>query len=165
MLFAGLISAYLILRAGNEVWPPPFQPRLPVLLTGINTLFLAGSGTFIYRAVRAIRAGVLESMKKYLSLTVLFGGVFLFLQGSEWARLIGYGLTASSSLYGATFYTFIGVHGIHVVAGLVVLLFVLKHALGGAYSVDQHAGVVVCGLYWCFVVGVWPILYILVYMI
>ena len=42
MFFAGLIGAFLVFRFGSTVWPPPFQPRLPIGVTGINTLDSAG---------------------------------------------------------------------------------------------------------------------------
>ena len=37
MFFAGLIGAYIVFRVGSAIWPPPFQPRLPVGVTGVNT--------------------------------------------------------------------------------------------------------------------------------
>ena len=43
MFFAGLISSYLVLRTGAAQWPPPLQPRLPVLVTGLNTIVLLAS--------------------------------------------------------------------------------------------------------------------------
>ncbi|MBI3127895.1 MAG: cytochrome oxidase subunit III, partial [Candidatus Tectomicrobia bacterium] len=64
-----------------------------------------------------------------------------------------FGLTASSGVYGSTFYTIIGTHAFHVFCGVVWLLAVLVRAA------------VCCGMYWHLVVGLWPVLFILVYLI
>lgn len=164
MFFAGLISAFLILRAGSALWPPPDQPRLPVAVTGINTLILLFSGYTMRRALRGVRKGSQQALTRWLLATGLLGTLFLGVQGSEWIRLVHYGLTFSSSLYGATFYTLIGCHGLHVLGAVVGLLIVLSRAAGKKYSVHDHTGVELCQIYWYFVVGIWPILYVLVYL-
>ena len=89
------------------------------------------------------------------------GGIFLLVQGSEWVRLIHYGLTG---VYGGTFYTLIGCHGLHVIGALVAVLVVRRAAGQGHYTARQHAAVTACQLFWFFVVGVWPVLYVLVYL-
>src|SRR5215510_8387491 len=57
MLFGGLIFSFWVLRLGAAVWPPPLQPRLPVGVTGINTLILLGSSASVIAAGRARRQG------------------------------------------------------------------------------------------------------------
>jgi heme/copper-type cytochrome/quinol oxidase subunit 3 len=163
MFFGGLISTFLILQAGAVTWPPPNQPRLPVEVTGINTFILLLSGYTMHRAFRAIRQDRVRALTNWLVVTAAFGAIFLTVQGSEWIRLVGYGLTFTSSIYGGTFYTLIGFHGLHVLGALIFLLFVLKRAVGRKYSVQEHTGVALCGVYWFFVVGIWPVLYLLVY--
>ncbi len=98
MFFAGLLSAFLILRAGASGWPPPGQPRLPVAVTGANTFILLLSGVTVYLALRAIRAGDAKGMRRWLLSTALLGAVFLTVQGSEWVRLVRYGLQACTEL-------------------------------------------------------------------
>ena len=164
MFFAGLISAFLILRAGSGVWPPFDQPRLPVAVTGINTFFLLISGYTIYRALEAIRRGSQQNLTAWLLATGILGIVFISVQGYEWIRLVSYGLTVSSSIYGATFYTLIGAHALHVLAAMIALLFVFTKSLSQQYSEAKHTGVELCQMYWLFVVGIWPVLYILVYL-
>ena len=53
MFFAGLVSAFLVLRAEALVWPPPGQPRLPLGVTGLNTVLLVASGWTVQRALAA----------------------------------------------------------------------------------------------------------------
>ena len=57
MFFAGLIGAYLVFRIGSAVWPPPFQPRLPLAVTGVNTIILLASAVTIRRSLKAIHRG------------------------------------------------------------------------------------------------------------
>jgi cytochrome c oxidase subunit 3 len=68
-------------------------------------------------------------------------------------------------VYGALFYTLIGAHGVHVLGALLALSVVLARATAGRYSRRASRGVELCWIYWCFVVGVWPVLYVLVYLV
>jgi cytochrome c oxidase subunit 3 len=164
MFFAGLIGAFLVFRLGASIWPPPFQPRLPVGVTGVNTLILVASAVTMHRSLRVVRAGDLGKAIRYLRVTAILGGVFLWIQGYEWLRLIHFGLTVSSSVYGGLFYTLIGFHGLHVLGGLIWLLVVFVQAKQGRFSANRHTGLVTCSMYWTFVVALWPILYALVYL-
>jgi cytochrome c oxidase subunit 3 len=164
MLFLGLISAFIILRAGNPAWPPSGQPRLPVLVTGINTLLLLFSGYTAHRAVQAIRDQSRRGLIWWLRATGFLGIIFLGIQGTEWVLLVNYGLTFASSVYGGTFYTLIGCHGLHVLVAVIALLVTLKRATGNRYTSARHTGVELCRIYWFFVVGIWPVIYLLVYL-
>lgn len=164
MFFAALISAFLVLRAEAVLWPPPGQPRLPVGVTALNTVVLLASGCTMHRALIAPR-GAQTGWIRWLVLTAGLGALFLAIQGYEWLQLIGFGLTTRSSLYGATFYTLVGAHGAHVLAALVVVLAVLRRATRGGYTPADHEGLDLCRLYWLFVVAVWPVLYVLVYLV
>lgn len=164
MLFAGLIGAYLVFRLGSPIWPPPFQPRLPTAVTGVNTLVLIASGFTMQLGLRAVRAGNGAGLVRHLWETLFLGGLFLAIQGYEWVRLIRFGLTVSSGVYGATFYTLIGCHGLHVFAAVIWLGAVLLQARRGRFTRRKHTGVEICALYWTFVVALWPLLYGLVYL-
>ncbi|MEW6467686.1 MAG: heme-copper oxidase subunit III [Bacteroidota bacterium] len=161
MLFAGFISAYLVNRSAAMSWPPPGQPRLPVEVTFVNTLVLLASAVVLFLFGRKYR---LSQSRALLFAAMFLGTAFLAIQGSEWARLISYGLTTSSSLYGAFFYTIIGAHALHAAAGLILLAY-LYRKLGKALPEEVKADRIrVCALYWYFVAGVWPPLYALVYL-
>ncbi len=161
MFFAGLISAYLVLRAGSATWPPPDQPRLPVAVTAVNTLLLLCSGYSMWRA--AMRRSDAAGLRRSLAITAWLGTMFLAVQGSEWARLLHYGLGASTSIYAGTFYTLIGCHAVHVLGGLVGILALFGRVARGRAA--AAGAVEACRLYWSFVVGVWPVLYVLVYLV
>lgn len=164
MFFAGLMGAYLVFRVGATIWPPPFQPRLPVLVTGVNTMILLASALTIRLAIRAVRGGDRTRLIGWLGVTAMLGTVFLAVQGFEWLELIRFGLTVSSSVYGGLFYTLIGFHAAHVLGALIWLAVVFVLAKKGRYSKAQHIGLQTCALYWTFVVGLWPVLYGLVYL-
>lgn len=164
MFFAGLLGAFLVYRTANETWPPMSMPLLPVRVTGINTLILLCSAVTMWRANRAIRVGQQQALTRLLLATAVLGMLFLSIQGYEWTKLIGYGLTLSSGVYGATFYTLIGCHGLHVLGAVVWLGSVWLRATRQRYTAARRTGVVLCGMYWSYVVGLWPVLYWLVYL-
>ena len=164
MFFAGLLSAFLVFRTGSSVWPPPFQPRLPIGVTAVNTGILLWSSYTMYRAVRAIRRGNTQGLVEWLRVTALLGLIFLSVQGYEWARLLQFGLTLSSSVYGATFYTIIGCHAAHVFGAVIWLLIILAMAKKQRFRPQHCVGVQVCGTYWYFVVALWPMLFGIVYL-
>ncbi|MDZ4338769.1 MAG: cytochrome c oxidase subunit 3 [candidate division NC10 bacterium] len=164
MFFAGLIGAFLVFRLGSATWPPPGQPYLRDGVTGINTVVLLFSAYTMRRALRAVRAGDRRGLVGSLVMTALLGTVFLGVQGYEWVRLVRFGFTLASGTYGATFYTLIGLHGAHVFGAVLWLLIVLAGAWSHRFSPARHVGVTLCGMYWYFVVGLWPVLYTLVYL-
>ena len=114
MFFAGLIGAYIVFRVSAPIWPPPFQPRLPIGVTGFNTLILIASAVTMRLAVKAVSLSDRKKLIRLLGLTAILGVIFLAVQGYEWVRLFHFGLTLSSSVYGGLFYTLIGFHGLHV---------------------------------------------------
>ena len=163
MFFAGLISSYFVLRMGAGQWPPPLQPRLPVLVTGLNTLVLLGSSLAMVRALRDREDHA--RVTRGLAVVGALGVMFLLVQGYEWVRLVSYGLTVTSGAYGATFYTLIGVHGLHVLGALAWLAIMLAGVRRGRFLAPPAAGLRACGMYWHFVVALWPVLYVAVYLL
>lgn len=160
MLFAGLLSAFSIVRAGSLVWPPPDQPRLPVQATAFNTAVLLASAVALFLAQRSFfrdRAAA----RRPLLLAMLLGACFVLFQGIEWVRLVHQGLTLTSSSLGSFFYLIVGVHALHVVAALAVLVHTWRRLERGWLAQDQLAAAQV---FWYFVVGLWPILYGVVYL-
>jgi cytochrome c oxidase subunit 3 len=163
MFFAGLVSAFVVLRSHVGVWPPPGQPRLPVEMTALNTLVLLASGLTMMRAVTARRAGHRPELARWLTVTGVLGALFLTIQGVEWVRLIQHGLTLGNGSYGSLFVALIGTHALHVLGGVVVVVAtaVAAHRLRPILREDL---LLPGALYWWFVVGIWPLLYVLVYL-
>jgi cytochrome c oxidase subunit III len=168
MLFAGFISAYIVNRSVAILWPPYGQPRLPVEVTAFNTVFLLASAITLFTFYTKYTQGKINSSSSrpliLLIITMVLGGTFVIIQGYEWVKLIGYGLTTTSSIYGAFFYLIIGVHGVHVLVGLILLLNLYNYLRKDPFSHSSNQKIPVFSLYWYFVVGVWPVLYYLVYL-
>lgn len=164
MFFAGLVSAHVVLRTGQS-WPPAGQPRLPLGLTLANTIVLLASGAAVWRAGVSFPAKM-GAAARAIGAGAALGVVFLAVQGLEWARLVAFGLTTSSSMYGATFYALVGAHALHVVAALIVLLVAARRMARAAREGtpdDARVAVTLSRMFWLFVVGVWPVLYAVVY--
>jgi cytochrome c oxidase subunit 3 len=164
MFFSGLIGAFLVFRFGGQPWPPPFQPRLPVGITSVNTLFLMVSSYTFIQAQRGLKQDNQAKLSTYLTLTGALGFLFLTIQGYEWIQLLNFGLRISSGTYASTFYTIIGAHAVHVFFAVIWLGMVLIRARRGHFSAQNQNGVIACSMYWHLVTGLWPILFFLVYL-
>jgi len=160
MMFLGLISAFTLARAGAEIWPPPGQPRLPAEATALTTIALLVSGVFLYQAGRLYRLEPSRARTPLL-ISILLGTFFVIFQGAEWVALLNQGLTLVSSQHGSFFYLIVGLHGLHAVAAIAFNWHCYRElsqrrlgpsALGAAQVL------------WYFVVGIWPVLYLRVYL-
>jgi heme/copper-type cytochrome/quinol oxidase subunit 3 len=162
MLFAGLLSALAIAKASTlGPWPPPDQPRLPIEATAFNTVVLLASGVVLYLAGRAYRQQPI-SAKTPFGIAIGLGAFFVVFQGFEWVQLIGEGLTLTSGTLGAFFYLVVGMHALHAFVAILVLgrMYLRLTRMQLAPGSLQAASI-----FWYFVVGLWPILYLQVYVL
>ena len=165
MFFSGLISAYLIIRSGLEEWPPWGQPRLPIEATAFNTFLLVLSAFAVYKSRNLLQQHKQTKAYKFHLGAITLGVCFLLLQGYEWIQLVKYGMTLSSSVYGALFYLIIGAHALHVICALLAMIYAWKTF---EIKMEPEAGaekLLPFQILWYFVVGIWPLLYILVYLL
>jgi cytochrome c oxidase subunit 3 len=161
MLFAGLISAHSIARASSVMgWPPPGQPRLPFEETAVNTAALLLSGFVVFLAQQSLRRDR-NRAQTLLTVGVVLGAFFVGFQGVEWLGLIREGLTLTSSTHGAFFYLIVGMHALHAIASLVALGWVGVRLRRGVLPASVFTAT---ALFWYFVVGVWPVIYLQVYL-
>ena len=160
MLFSGFVSAFTIMRGSAVIWPPPGQPRLPVEETAFNTLLLLASGGVLWLAQRRFRRSQ-ESARVPLLASILLGGGFVVLQGREWVSMLAQGLTLRSSALGSFFYLIVGFHALHAVVALGILIWVWRRLRRGSIP---PATLAAAGIFWYFVVLVWPVLYWRVYL-
>jgi cytochrome c oxidase subunit 3 len=160
MMFAGFISAFTITRAAYRTWPPIGQPRLPAGATLFNTAALLASGVLLYLAYRSFARDPRRTGRLMLA-SLLLGTFFVVFQGVEWAQLLRQGLTMTSSNHGAFFYLIIGLHALHAVAAIIALgITYLSFARGKL----KKSTFLATQMFWLFVVGVWPVLYLRVYL-
>jgi cytochrome c oxidase subunit 3 len=161
--FSTLIVAYVTFVGRDTVGPTPAQ-ALSLKLAFGTTLCLVASSLFIHLAERALRRGNNASFKLLWTLTIALGIAFLAGTVYEWRDLITrQGLTISRSLFGTTFYTLVGFHGLHVTAGIIAMSIILLLSLRGAVTKKQDTGVQLVSWYWHFVDVVWIVVFLVVY--
>jgi heme/copper-type cytochrome/quinol oxidase subunit 3 len=164
MLFGALFSTYIILRTGSVEWP---HGELNVGLGAINTVILITSSVTMVLAWASLKLHNWGRHRLYLIGTFLLAGVFLVNKYFEYADHLARGEGPSHSTFLAIYFTLTGLHGIHILGGMVVMLyFIGPGAKLWKSNPDQFANrIEYTGLYWHFVDLVWiflfPILYLL----
>lgn len=162
MFFTALISAYLVIKAATgNTWVPPANVRLPILTTALNTCVLLASGLLTWRAggYFSIESGRHRAGKLF-AVAIGLGMIFLVVQGYEWLKLISIGMTLTSGVFASIFYLIIGAHGVHVLGAVVAMFWVYRNLQRGCLTQSEFQAM---RLFWYFVVGIWPVLYGLVY--
>jgi cytochrome c oxidase subunit 3 len=163
MLFGALFTAYFVIRAVSGEWPPADAPERPeLLLPGLNTFLLVASSGTMQLGVRSARSGNRARILRWLGLTLLLGGIFIVIQGYEFATN-GFGL--GSGVFGSTFYILTGFHGAHVLVGLAFIAIVANRARLGLVSAEHHTAVEGTSYYWHFVDVVWLFLFSTLYVL
>jgi len=143
MLFAGLTSAYIVLR-GVPTWQ---NIELPSLLWP-NTAILVLSSLAIELSRRAIRRNDLQSMRRWLAVGGLLGLGFLVGQLAAWRQLVSTGVYLPSTLQSSFFYILTGLHGLHLFGGIIALTIVLVMALRNRLSAFRYEPLKLCATYW-----------------
>ncbi|HEY4289844.1 MAG TPA: cytochrome c oxidase subunit 3 [Puia sp.] len=166
IFFLCLIMAfvYMAYHAGFE---PHQRSSLDIRTTGAYTVLLLGSSLTLMLAERGYRKGSPRGLKGWLLTTLVLGGLFLFGQGREYLRLIHKNITLSGSVFGTSFFTLTGFHGLHVLIGLIVLGIILLLAFLGDYDRPKKGGGALgtAAVYWHFVDIVWIVVFIVVYLL
>jgi heme/copper-type cytochrome/quinol oxidase subunit 3 len=161
--FGFLIIAYVYFH--NWVSSGPTAANsLDALRTGIYTVFLLASSFTIWRAERYLKCQQTDRFKRWLALTVLLGAVFLFGQGSEYARLYSRNVRVSSNVFGTSFFTLTGFHGLHVLLGVIGLAVLLGLALLDTFETSGDSAVGTMAMYWHFVDWIWLVIFSVVYL-
>ncbi len=132
--------------------------------TSFFTLMLISSSATIELAGSKFKKGRRKSMLGWLAATIILGAVFLFGQGSEYARLIGLNITVSKNVFGSAFFTLTGFHGVHVLIGLVVLSIIAGLIYSGKFKKIEGSFFESASLYWHFVDAVWIVVFCVIYL-
>ncbi len=123
MFFGSLIATHLIYRLHPPAGTPDPRDIFAIELTSGSTFILLMSSLLMALAVNSIQAGNVATTRKMLLGTIVFGLIFLGVQVYEFIHFVhAYGLTLSSSVFGSTFYTLTGTHGVHVAIGVLWLV-------------------------------------------
>jgi cytochrome c oxidase subunit 3 len=160
-IFLIFVVAY-VYYIGKSLYGPNPHDVLSVPI--FATVCLLSSSLTVHFAVSALRLGKRSLCSLWLAATVLLGSIFLGCTAFEWHRLIYHdGLTIQTNLFGTTFYSLVGLHATHVVAGLTLLALALLFSLEGSVSTEHAEKLNVLSLYWHFVDAVWVVVVLVVY--
>src|SRR5215475_7320847 len=162
-IFTIFVVAYLFYVGKSLTGPTPRE----VLETPIfYTICLLSSSLTIHFAGKFLERGQRGTFLLLWLLTIVLGALFLYGTGQEWHRLIyEHGLTISTNLFGTTYYSLVGLHAFHVIAGLIMLVIVAIFAFAGRVGTEHARRVEVLSLYWHFVDVVWVVVFTVVYVL
>jgi cytochrome c oxidase subunit 3/cytochrome o ubiquinol oxidase subunit 3 len=162
-IFTIFVVAYIFYIGKSQTGP---QPKDVLEAPIFYTLCLLSSSLTIHLAVKGLRKGRSRDFGIWWCATIVLGATFLFGTLSEWNRLIYRdGLTISTNLFGTTYYSLVGLHGFHVIVGLILLTAVMAFALSGNIRQQHAERLDVLSLYWHFVDTVWVVVFTVVYVI
>jgi heme/copper-type cytochrome/quinol oxidase subunit 3 len=166
MLFGALFSSYIILRVGNPAWPHGWTV-LNIPLATLNTMILITSSVTMVMSWAALMMNRFDRFRLYMSLTILLGLGFMVVKGFEYFHKFHHDHFPWTDNFYGIYFTLTGLHGLHVVGGILVNLYFL---LTGAKMWKTHprmfAGrIEAAGLYWHFVDLVWIFLFPSIYLL
>ena len=166
MLFGALFSALILLRTGAISWPHGYEV-LNVPLATINTMVLITSSVSMVMSWAALRLGDFGKYRKWMGLTFLLGLVFMVIKTMEYAAKFEHHLYPSHDNFMATYFTLTGLHGLHVLGGMIVIAYLLgPGSKMWRTEPERYTNrVEVIGLYWHFVDLVWIFLFPTLYLL
>ena len=164
LLFGGLISTYMLYRGRHPKGPGPDQV-FSIPFTSVSSFVLLMSSLTMVLAVSSAQAKDMQRTKLWLSVTALLGATFVGGQVFEFTEFYRKGLGFTTSLFGSSFYTLTGFHGVHVTVGIIMLMALVGMLKAERVPGDKSEVVELVGLYWHFVDIVWILIFTLVYLI
>jgi heme/copper-type cytochrome/quinol oxidase subunit 3 len=175
MLFGALFSSYVLLRTGAAHWPP-IEPGeaaqlssqiLNVPLATLNTAVLITSSITMVMAWASLKLNSLPRFRLYLGATIVLALVFLVVKYFEYSHKFEQGHFPSHNNFYAIYFTLTGLHGLHIVGGILVNFYLLT--LGSKlWKTDPEQftnRIENAGLYWHFVDLVWIFLFPALYLL
>ncbi len=166
MLFGALFSSYVLLRVGAETWPHGWD-LLNVPLATLNTMVLILSSVTMVMAWASLKMESFGKFRFYLGSTIVLALVFLVVKYIEYTAKFDHHIYPSTSTFYAIYFTLTGLHGLHVIGGILVNTYLLLpgSALWRTEPERFTNRIEYAGLYWHFVDLVWiflfPVLYLL----
>jgi heme/copper-type cytochrome/quinol oxidase subunit 3 len=164
ILFATLISTFALSRLTYSQYYAAFRSYLNIPLIGLNTFVLVLSSYFVVRTLAAARHREQTAMLINLLVVMALGALFIAGQAYEWATLYRQGITVENT-FGAPFYIVTGIHGTHVLVGMIWASILLVSGIGDLPDDRPDRAVELFGLYWHFVDIVWIVLFSVIYLL
>ena len=166
MLFGALFSTYVLLRVGADRWEHGAD-ILNVPLATINTMVLIASSVTMVMSWASLQVKNFARFKLFMGLTFLCGLCFLIIKYFEYSAKFEHGLWPSTSTFMAIYFTMTGLHGLHVIGGMIVNGYLWGPG-AKMWKTEPHRftnRVEVAGLYWHFVDLVWIFLFPTLYLL
>lgn len=163
VFFLILVSAYIFFHRPGGLGPTAASALDPVR-TGSFSLALFGSSATMGLAGASLKRRRHSSGMIWLAVTILLGATFLIGQGAEYLHLLQHHVTISRNLFGTTFFTLTGFHGLHVLIGLIMLAILLGLQVADGGRVPTTPATEVVAVYWHFVDAVWIVIFGVVYL-
>jgi cytochrome c oxidase subunit III len=160
VFFATLLVAYAALRDQVGWNVPHTLARLAVPL--VNSCILLASALVTWGSSRAIRRGRQSTLRRGLLVALLLGLCFVAGQIYEFNHA---GLQINDQAFGGVFFTLIGFHAVHVLAGVFFLALILLRAILGDFSARRYEAVELGSWFWYYVTAVWAVLFVALYLI
>ncbi len=158
VIFGGLLMCYLLLRNLYDHWSAS-AAHTNTIAGAVNTFVLLTSSLFVVLAHNAAERKEGAKAFVYLWLTIGGGLTFLLIKSYEWTYEISKGYTITKDLFWSYYYTAAGLHGLHVIAGMIIMGIISFDLLRG----KNYHRVELIGIYWHFVDIVWIFLFPLLY--
>lgn len=162
-VFGALFASLLYLEAVNGPWPPDGLALDFTYALGLTALLIA-SGIALHWAQHQLQRGNRRKFGYGIAASFVLGVGFLLGQLVEYSQLMDKGLTPTEGPYGSTFYALTGMHGAHVLVGLILIGIVGVRAwYKNHFSERRDLMVRITTLYWHFVDAVWLVIVVVVY--
>jgi len=154
MLFGGCLVGFIVIRLRAPEWPPAGSPGLPTAFW-VSTALLVIISLLLIAAERAVDAGRNAQLTRLLAAASVVGVAFVLSQVSGWARLAAASQLPQNNLYLFGVYVLSFLHVLHVIGGLIPLIWITLRSKAGRYTADDHEGVTDVAMYWHFLGIVW----------
>ena len=158
VIFGGLLASYIMHRLGHPEWAA-YAAHTNTAAGGFNTFVLLTSSLSAVMAHKAAEEGNGPLAAKRLVYTMCGGVTFLIVKSFEWTHEIREGFTITANGFWSFYYTAAGLHGLHVIAGTIIMGVVAADARKN----KELQRVELIGIYWHFVDLVWIFLFPLLY--
>lgn len=158
VIFGGLLGSYIMHRLAHDAFADQ-AAYTNMWIGAFNTFILLTSSLFAVLGHKAADAGDGRKAARMLYLTSAGGLIFLTVKAFEWNMEISHGFTITAHTFWSFYYTAAGLHALHVLAGVIIMLIVAQSA---RKNLELHR-VELIGLYWHFVDVVWIFLFPLLY--
>jgi cytochrome c oxidase subunit 3 len=162
MLFIALLASYAILRVQAGSWMSNNMSALSMALGWLNTGMLLLSSISYFMVSRSTKKRKKTIIRRFLNTTITIGFIFLILQLTLWYTLNQDGYSIISHIEGSVFYMLSGLHGLHIVGGIIAL-FWLNYKINNLVNYLQQVKLV--GMFWHFLTVIWVVIFITVILI